>query len=358
MAKSSRSKNIFRFLLFAGTAISLYFVPWLLVKAWIFPLPDTVQEQIDDALEYGFEGIIVYVDQAGKEPRSFAAGYHNRDSQLPARTDALYKIASIGKLYEAVTVTKLVGDGRLSLDKTLAEYLPDLADRIEYSDQITLRSMVQHRSGIPNYSDTPRYWENPDISYEERLALFLDKPANFPPDTEYEYCNTNYMLLNTITHNELGYDTFLFVEEEVLKPLNLQATYSSVNDVDEDSMMSGYHKGYPHDLKEDDLGMVATAEDVGVFLRALNEGTFFENDEHEIYASIYEFNHSGWVPGYQSFAEYHEDIDAVIVTFYNTTDADLFNWNLSEIFNGRIKKIVARDERTENGEFRVLNWSK
>ena len=107
-----------------------------------------------------------------------------------------------------------------------------------------------------------------------------------------------------------------------------------------DDVMGGYHKGYQPNLKANDQGMLATAEDVGIFLRALNDGSIFEGDEQEIYASIYEFNHSGWVLGYQSFAEYHADIDTVVVLFNNTTDNDLLLWNLSEILNGRIFKIL------------------
>ena len=70
---------------------------------------------------------------------------------------------------------------------------------------------------------------------------------------------------------------------------------------------------------------------MGTFVRALNDGTLFEPREQEIYASIYEYEHSGWVPGYQSFAKYHKDLDAVVIEFYSTTDPKLYNWNLSEI---------------------------
>lgn len=106
--------------------------------------------------------------------------------------------------------------------------------------------------------------------------------------------------------------------------------------------MSGYHIGYPYDVKTNDYGMHATAEDVGIFLRALNNGSLFKEDEQEIYASIYKYEHAGWVPGYQSFAKYYKDIDAVMIAFYNTTDPKLYNWNLSEIINKRIYKIVKR----------------
>ncbi len=341
-----RVKLILRIVLFVGTAISLYFVPWLLVKAWILPLPDTVEEQMDEAIDHGFEGMIVYIDQTGKVPQLYAAGWHNRDLKIQAKPNALFKIASIGKLYDAVAITKLVGDGRLSLEKTLADYLPELEGRIEYADEITLRLMIQHKSGIPNYTDAPDFWAEPTETYEKSLDLIMDQPANFEPGEDYEYCNTNYLLIGKIMDEELGYDNFQFKKEEILDPLGLNNTFVSQREVDIDNVMSGYHLGYPYDLKEDEMGMVATAEDVGIFLRALNDGSIFEDGEEEIYASIYEYEHSGWVPGYQSFANYHEDIDAVIVVFYSTTDEKLIYWNLSEIINKRIVKILKKHKNS------------
>ncbi|MCP4374322.1 MAG: serine hydrolase, partial [Deltaproteobacteria bacterium] len=62
-----------------------------------------------------------------------------------------------------------------------------------------------------------------------------------------------------------------------------------------------------------------TAEDVGIFLRALNDGSLLNDDEQTIYSSIYEYEHKGWVLGYQSIARYHKDIDTVVIQFVNTT---------------------------------------
>lgn len=346
MTKKNTTR-IIRIALLVGTIVSMFFVPWLLVKAWILPLPDTVQEQVEEAIDHGFDGMIVYVNQGGKEPAFYAAGWKNRENKIPADPHSLFKIASISKLYDAVAVTKLVSAGRLSLDKTIADYLPELVGRIENANKITLRLMIQHRSGMPNFTDAPGFWAAPTETYEESLALILDKPANFKPGEDYEYCNTNYLLINKIMDDELGYGNFQFIQEEILIPLNLHNTYSSLSKVNIEDVMSGYHVGYPHDLKTNDFGMHATAEDVGIFLRALNgaslsgrKGILFEPGEQEIYASIYEYEHSGWVPGYQSFAKYYKDIDAVVVEFYSTTDPKLYNWNLSEIINHRIVKIV------------------
>lgn len=242
--------------------------------------------------------MIAYVDQAGQAPQYIASGWHNRESKIAATPHALFKIASISKLYDVVVVAKLVSDGRLSLDKTIGDYLPELVGRIENADKITLRLMIQHRSGIPNFTDTPRFWETPTETYEESLALILDKPSNFEPDEGYEYCNTNYLLINKIMDNALGYDNFQFIQEEILIPLNLNNTFPSLSEVNMDQVMSGYHVGYPYDLKEDEHGMLATAEDVGTFVRALNVGSLFDPGEQEIYASVYKYEHGGWVPGY------------------------------------------------------------
>ncbi len=64
--------------------------------------------------------------------------------------------------------------------------------------------------------------------------------------------------------------------------------------------------------------MVATAQDVGIFLRALNDGSLFNDNEQAIYSSIYVYEHKGWVLGYQSIARYHKDIDTVVIQFVNT----------------------------------------
>lgn len=340
-----QTKQIFRILLFSATAISLFYVPWILVKAWILPLPDTVQEQVDETLSHGFDGMIVYVDQAGKAPAYYTGGWHDKKKRIPAYPQALFKIASISKLYVAVAITKLVHEGRLSLEQTLAESFPELRDRIEYADQITLKMMVGHRSGIPNFTDAPGFWEHPPNSTEATLELAFDLPAYFKPDEDYGYSNTNYLLLKELITKTVGYSHQQYIREEILTPLGLKNTFSSLGEVNIDSVMSGYYVGIDTDFKTEDQGMLATAEDVGIFLRALNDGSVFEAGEQGIYSSIYVYEHGGLVPGYQSLAEYHKDIDAVVVQFLNTTDFQGYEWNLSQIGINRVVKILRRNTK-------------
>lgn len=341
MTKKTRTL-ILRIILFTGTIVSLYFVPWPLVKAWISPLPKSVQEQVNKATDYGFDGIIVYVDKKDKKPEFYSAGYKNREHKIPADPNSLFKIASVSKLYTAVAIAKLVNDGRVSLDKTLFDYFPELAGRIENANKITVRMMVQHRSGIPNYTDTKNYWVHPNQTDQERLDLVLDLPSKFEPDTNYEYSNTNYLLLSKLIEKVTGDSKFQYIRKVILEPLDLNHTYGSIHNVNLNDVMSGYYVGYENDLKTDDAGvMLATAEDLGRFIRALNNGNVFKDKkEQEIYTSIYKYEHTGLVPGYQTIAKYHKDIDAVVIQFTNTVDFDGYNWSLSEIMYSRILKII------------------
>jgi CubicO group peptidase (beta-lactamase class C family) len=341
--KKKQVKRILRIVFIIASISSLYFVPWILVRAWIMPLPDTVQEQLNEGINYGFDGMIVYVDEAGKPPEFYAAGWHDRKKKIPAYPQALFKIASITKLYIAVATTKLVKEGRLSLDKTLAEYFPELAKRIEYSDKITLRMMVQHRSGIPNFVDHPDYWTKPPKNRQETLEYALDLPADFEPGEDYGYSNTNYMLIEDLIDKTLGYPHQQFIKERILIPLGLKLTFGSLSEVNMDDVMSGYYVGVETNFKYENTGlMLATAEDVGIFLRALNDGSVFNEGEQEIYSSIYVYEHTGLLPGYQSIAKYYKDMDMVVIQFNNTTNFNGYDWNLAEIIYSRIVKILKK----------------
>jgi hypothetical protein len=196
------------------------------------------------------DGALLDVVRIG-EMNGQSTGWKNRENKIPADPHSLFKIASIGKLYDAVAITKLVNDKRLSLDKTRADYYPELVGRIENAEKITLRMMVQHRSGIPNLTDTPNFWINPPENNKEAIERVLELPADFEPGEDYEYSNTNYLLISEIIN--------------------------SIRDVNMDNVMSGYYFGIEQDIKTANYGsMLAAAEDVGIFLRALNDGSLFD----------------------------------------------------------------------------------
>ncbi len=343
----NRKKHLMRMIAAIVTVASIYtFAPWKAGVYYFAPLPSTIQDQVDDTVKQGLDGIIVYIQKEGQKAELYASGWHNRDKKIAAQPNALFKIASIGKLYNASAVAKLVARERISLDKTLSDYLPSLAGRIEYAEQITLRMMVQHRSGIPNYTDHDDFsWSERTIGGDRNLRSILDTPADFKPGSDYGYSNTNYLLLAKIMTKVLGYDHRQYIKENILAPLGLKRTFFSINEIGDEELMSGYYVGYDADFKDLDQGYIASAEDVGIFLRALNDGTLFTEKEQEIYGSIYEYEHTGWVLGYYSIARYHKDIDTVVIQFVNTVGDNTLT--LTDVAYERIIRILRmRDEKT------------
>lgn len=313
------------------------------------PLASSIDAELEDSVRRGFDGIIVYVDQPGGASLH-SAGWKDRDALAPADPEALFKIASISKLYIAAATTLLVADGELELESTLGALVPEVVGKIDNADEITLRMMLQHRSGIPEFVYHPDFTGDPDESYLETASLVYDRPADFHPDTSYRYSNTNYLLIGEILDRTLGYSHHAYISSEILDPLGLEDTHSLFSEVDPDDVMSGYSIGYGPDLKtiEDHTrpggSMVATATDVGVFVRALIDGSLFTEEEQDIYTSVYRYEHTGWVVGYTSIVRYHPDTDAVVVQFVNTSRGPLFWIELEQVYS-RVVEIVEREAR-------------
>lgn len=339
MEKRKQIVHILRIVMpIVGIIIAIIIAPLDLLPPILATLPDTVQEQVEKAPDYKLDGIIVYVDQAGKAPAFYSAGWKNKLTEVPADPHALFKIGSIHKLYIATAVAKLASTGSLSLDDTISDYFPELVGRIEYANQITVRMLVQHRSGIPNFTDNNEFdWFAPQTEESKALELILDEPADFKPDTRYRYSNTNYLLLGRILDKVLGYSHHQYVYSEILAPLGLTNTYFSLDEVDYDDVVSGYWYEYDDDLRYLGGSMIATAKDVGIFLRALNDVSLLNDNEQAIYSSIYEYEHTGWVPGYYSIARYHEDIDTIVIQFVSTTGGD--TWGLANVVGGKATAI-------------------
>lgn len=299
--------------------------------------PSSVPDIVADMAQ-SVDGVIVYVEQREKEPLIATAGISNRETQSPISAQQLFKTASISKLFIAVAATKLINEGAFQLQDSLALWLPELAERIENSHSITIEQIIQHRSGIPDFdSQTGFSWQAPHTNIDNTLAYALDKPADFAPNERYEYSNTNYLLLAKIMDTALGYSHYQYIDDNILAPLDLSNTYHQLEQVNPEELVSGYWENI--DRKTQDYvipggSMIATAQNVATFLRALNTGSLLNTEERQLYR--YWYSHSGWLPGYQSVANYYPDIDAVVVVFVNSTgngSENIMNTGLSQILS-------------------------
>lgn len=298
-----------------------------------------VATSIDSALSYGvnsgLDGVWVYVDDGSPAPTFKAAGDSDRATLAPAAPEDLFKIASISKMFIAVATTRLVAIGTIQLDDTLAFWLPELDGRVANAQSITVRHLLRHRSGVPDFDSQPGFtWQNAHTEVDSVLELALDRAADFAPDARREYSNTNYLLIGRILDTALGYHHHQYVQNEILSPLGMADTYSLLDDVDSALLAHGYWEDVDR-LSQDYVvpggSMVSTARDVGVFVRALATGNLLTPDEMSIYRSLFSgFGHSGWLPGYQSEARYYGDINTVLVLFVNETGGN------SEVVKGEV----------------------
>jgi CubicO group peptidase (beta-lactamase class C family) len=285
------------------------------------PTPQNIQSILDNATSRSIDGIVVYIDKTASEPQTFASGVQNKTDSEPADPASLFKIASLSKLFIAVAATKLVNQNALGMDDSLAIWLPTLAQQIQNSESISIKHMLEHRSGIPDFDSQVGFnWQDAHQDIDDTLAFALNLPADFAPDARYEYSNTNYLLIAKVLDTALGFSHRLFIQNEILTFLGMTDTFSLLEEVDSEQLIHGYWDGTDRIMQDYAIpggSMISTVKDVAVFMRALNTGELLSAEERQLYP--YFFNHSGWVPGYQSIAQYYQDIDTVVIQFVNTT---------------------------------------
>ena len=157
------------------------------------------------------------------------------------------------------------------------------------------------------------------------LEYALDLPADFAPDARYEYSNTNYLLVGKIMDAVLGYSHHQQIQDFILDPLGLRDTYHLLEQVDSSQLVNGYADGRnttQRDYVVPGGSMLATGDDIAVFLDALSRGKLFDAEAQATYESVYWLAHSGWLPGYQTIARFEAGLDMTIVLHVNNTGGD------------------------------------
>src|SRR5262249_9489615 len=134
-----------------------------------------------------------------------AEGYAKAEDRTPMRTDHLQYLQSVSKIYTAVAVLKLYEEQRIQLDAPLTRYLPAKYSKyIKQAERVTVRMLLSHTSGIPEYSTHPAFVSqvilNPRAVFaiEDVLKQLGSENPAFQPGAKYAYTNTNYLLLAMI----------------------------------------------------------------------------------------------------------------------------------------------------------------
>jgi CubicO group peptidase (beta-lactamase class C family) len=201
---------------------------------------DAVSSKIDAifaaATDARSPGVAVEVRRNGRT--IFARGYGARDlrssTKLDARTD--FRLASFTKQFTATAVMLLVHDGKLRYDEPLTEIFPDFP---AYGQGITIRQLLTHTSGLPDYEDLmesiekakgPRWSETQQIQDAEVLELLKQTThGKFAPGTSWAYSNSGYVVLGLVVAKVASEPFGQFVSERIFRPLHMSGTMVFVN---------------------------------------------------------------------------------------------------------------------------------
>jgi len=191
---------------------------------------DPVSRMCLAAVEGGVTpGLVVLVAVAGETvfPQAFGAR-QLVPRQLPALPDTMYDIASLTKaVATSVLAMQEIGAGRLTLDATVAELLPEFSSRTgdePARDDITVRQLLCHSSGLPAHRP---FWEQATHSPAERLAiasLAAREPLVYPPGTRAVYSDLGFILLGWLLERLTGTRLDVLFQERIAGPLGLAAT--------------------------------------------------------------------------------------------------------------------------------------
>ena len=173
-----------------------------------------------------------------------ALGVADRTSEEPMTPDVYHRIGSVNKTFTGTLLLQAEAEGLLSLDDTIDRYV----DGVPNGDKITLRQMADHTSGVADYSQTEQFddelasdpyqvWEP-----EQLVQIGLKDSPLFDPGTEWQYSNTNYILLGLVLEQVTGETIGQLYRERIIEPLGLQDT--SFPDLADSSLPDPHAQGY------------------------------------------------------------------------------------------------------------------
>ncbi len=154
----------------------------------------------------------------------FTKGYGvaNVELRSPAVAESVYEVASLTKQFVAVAVLLLAQDGKLTLDDPVSRHLPEAPPAWE---KITLRHLLTHTSGIPDYDDAGQPLDPRREYTEDELVKLAGKlPAKFAPGVRWSYSNTAYVMLGVIVHRVSGMPYGDFLRTRVFSRLHMGNT--------------------------------------------------------------------------------------------------------------------------------------
>ena len=285
---------------------------------------------------------------------------------VPMTVEDHFRIGSNTKTMTSTVILQLVEEGRLALTDPVSEYV----DGVPNGDQITIADLSEMRSGLYSYTADPTFNktldEDPEKAWtpEELLAIGFAHPVNAPPATEFEYSNTNIVLLGVIIEKLTGMSASEAFEARIFEPLGLEHT--SLPAADDWTLPEPHPRGYQfgtnvatidsYAVPEAELadaldgtlrpiddtdanpswawtagGAISTVEDLATYVEAMVDGGLLDATTQAIRMDSIQkmasgagyglgiaqfgpmFGHDGQLPGFSSFMARDPDSDTTII---------------------------------------------
>ena len=252
---------------------------------------ESLKARAQGLVEAGYPAALAAVSDSKGESAGVAVGKGNLETGQAPPMDGEVRIGSNTKTFVAVVVMQLVQEGKVGLDEPIETYLPGLikGEGIDGS-RITVRQLLQHTSGLPEYTDTTPgrsdIFQIKDhyIPPRDLLDTALGKPAAFEPGAQWKYTNTNYIVLGMLVERVSQRPVGEQIDERIVKKLGLSHTYFPAPG---DRSIKGTHpQGYHlsaggklEDITEMDPAwawaagaMVSTPSELNTFFQAVFDG--------------------------------------------------------------------------------------
>jgi D-alanyl-D-alanine carboxypeptidase len=285
----------------------------LLCAAWGGPTAAFAGERAaaDRSLDRALEGLVglpegppgaIAVIERGDDRDVHVAGVANVKTGAPLRAAKHMRIASVSKAISGAVALALVDQGILSLDDTIGELLPGLPPAW---DQMTLRELLQHTSGMPDYTQTQgfadAFSDSPAVAPPpgDLLGYAASDPLSFPPGTGYKYSNSENIAVGMMVEAVTGASYEDAIRTKVTTPLRLRRTQMPQGILLPDPFIHGYlwDQGAPVDYSQwfppldsgvawggwawASGGVVSTPADLNRFVRGYVSGKLFGGEARE-----------------------------------------------------------------------------
>jgi len=326
------------------------------------PLPSEKASKLQQLLEnsrkqQNIPGLVMYISTPNGTWTQ-ASGKAIVETGIPMETSARFRIASITKTFVSVVVLQLAQEGKLQLDDAINKFLPkEIIAQLPNSNQITIKQLLNHTSGLANYL-TPEFYaetrKNPTRNWTapEAIKYAYNLPPVGTPGQRFEYADTNYILLELIVEKITNSTLTKEIRSRILTPLNMKDTFMEVREPIPGGFANGYRKvnGSLTNVTQldegnglGDGGLISTAADLAKFIHGLlAEGkllspeslqqmlTFFKNDNYGLGIASNKtgwgqlLGHSGATTGFRAEMYYLPNRDVTVVLLGNNEYEEIY----------------------------------